>query len=249
MGAETRLRGLLVQSPPASDSAQRWWDLVDGCPGARGRVQDFWESSGGAGAYDALLAGGARLHRWVPAFAGGALLADFFGVADRLGLRGGETVLDLACGPGTLTRLLADAVGPTGLVVGADLSPPMLDRAAHAVRTPQVVFARVDAMDLPLGDSTVDAVCCSLCLHLVPDLDTALGEILRVLRPGAPMALAVPAHGRGPLRALTGMLARGGQVRLFENGELAAALRRHGALRVRDRHDHLMQLVDAVAPG
>lgn len=252
VGAEARLRGLLAAVPAASgatDGARRWWDLVGEHPGTRGRVQDLWESSGGAGAYDAVLAGGARLHQWVPAFAGGALLADFFGVADRLGLRGGETVLDLACGPGTLTRMLADAVGPTGLVVGADLSPPMLDRAAHAVRAPQVVFARVDAMDLPLGDDTVDAVCCSLCLHLVPDLDTALEGILRVLRPGAPVALAVPSHGRGPIRALTAALARGGQVRVFESGELAAALRRHGAVRVRDRHDHLMEIVDAVAPG
>ena len=101
--------------------------------------------------------------------------------AVRLGLHGGQTVLDLACGPGTLTRLLADAVGSSGLVVGADLSAPMLDRAARTVDAPQVALARMDAMDLPLADGCVDAVCCSLCLHLVPHLETALDEILRVL--------------------------------------------------------------------
>lgn len=243
----------LLGEPPVSPDAppgagRAWWDLVEARPGSRGRIQDLWESSGGAGVYDAVLAGGARLHPWVPALAGGALLRDFFDVPGRLGLAGGETVLDLACGPGTLTRGLAGAVGPDGLVVGIDLSPPMLDRAARAVRAPQAVLARADAMNLPLATDTVDAVCCSLCLHLVPDLDTALGEILRVARPGAPLALAVPAHPRGRLRALSEPLARGGQVRLFGPGELADAVRRHGAGDVRTTHDHLVQTVDARAP-
>ena len=90
----------------------------------------------------------------------------------RLDLVGGETVLDLACGPGTLTRHLADAVGPDGLVIGADLSPAMLTRAARAITSSNTVFVRADAMALPLRDACVDAVCCSLLLQLVPDLDT-----------------------------------------------------------------------------
>jgi arsenite methyltransferase len=245
-----RLAALLDDPPPAPPAAGHpWWDLVDGRPGARGRVQDLWQSTGGAGVYDATLAGLVRLHGWVPDALGGEVLRDFFGVADRLGLHDGQTVLDLACGPGTLTRLLADAVGPTGLVVGADLSAPMLDRAARTVQAPQVAFARMDAMDLPLADGCVDAVCCSLCLHLVPHLETALDEILRVLAPGAPMALAVPAHAPGAFRALSEQAGRSGEMRVFAPGELAGVLRGLGAQDVRERHGHLLQVVDARAPA
>jgi SAM-dependent methyltransferase len=158
-------------------------------------------------------------------------------------------VLDLACGPGTLTRRLATGAGPDGLVVGADLSPAMLTRAARSVHAENTVFVRADAMDLPLRDASVDAVCCSLCLQLVPDLDTALAQIARVLRPGGRLATAVPAHGRGPFRLGSELLARGGQARLFHRGELADALVRHGFVRVVTRRDSVMQIVDAVAPG
>lgn len=247
--AATARLAALLEEVPASPGREPWWDLVDGGPGTRGRLQDLWQSSGGAGAYDTALAGLVALHGWVPAPLGGEVLRDFFGVVDRLGLRGGETVLDLACGPGTLTRPLADGVGRSGLVIGADLSAPMLDRAARALRAPQVTFARMDAMDLPLDDHTVDAVCCSLCLHLVPHLETALEEILRVARPGAPLALAVPAHAPGPLRTLSEQAGRGGQMRVFAAGELAGVLRGLGADGVRERNGHVLQVVDARAPG
>lgn len=159
-------------------------------------MQDVWESGGGAGAYDLLLAGGERLAPWAPRMLGGGLMHDFFDVAGRLELRAGQTALDLACGPGTLTRRLATAVGEDGLVVAVDLSEAMLARASRAARD-NTVLVRADAMSLPLRADTVDAVSCSLCLHLVPDLDTALEQITRVLRPGGRLAVAVPGHGRG----------------------------------------------------
>jgi arsenite methyltransferase len=238
---------LTVPVPPGSDGP--WIDLVEGRPGSRGRIQDLWESGGGAGFYDLLIGAGDRVRNGVPAFALGGLIRDFYDVARRLDLVGGETVLDLACGPGTLTRHLAEGVGPAGLVVGADLSPAMLSRAARAVTAENTVFVRADAMALPLRDASLDAVCCSLCLQLVPDLDTALLQILRVLRPGGRLAATVPAHGRGPFRVGTELLARGGQARLFRRGELTDALVRHGFVRVTTRWDSVMQIVDAVAPG
>jgi arsenite methyltransferase len=245
--AAERLAPLLTVPLPEPTGA--YLDLVEGRPGSRGRIQDLWESGGGAGAYDLLLAAGDRFHGHVPAFAYGTVMRDFYDVARRLDLVGGETVLDLACGPGTLTRRLVDGAGPDGLVVGADLSPAMLTRAARAVTGDTAVFVRADAMALPLRDATVDAVCCSLCLQLVPDLDTALAQIARVLKPGGRLAAAVPAHGRGPFRLGTELVARGGQARLFHRGELADALVRHGFVRVVTRSDSVMQIVDAVAPG
>ena len=149
----------------------------------------MWQSEGGAGGYDGLLAVGDRLEGVVPGLLGGGNLRAFYRVDERLGLVGGETVLDLACGPGTLTRRLARAVGRDGLVIAADLSEAMLARAARSTPFACVDFARIDAMYLPLRDACVDAVSCSLCLHLVPDLGTALEEMARVLRPGAPAAL------------------------------------------------------------
>ena len=248
MSARDRLVELLAEPPVDRAGPEPWLDLVDGRPGSRGRIQDVWESGGGALWYDGLLAAGDATEGWVPDLLGGASVRAFYRVADRLGLSGGETVLDLACGPGTLTRRLSTAVGPQGLVVASDLSIPMLSRATRAIRSPNVAFLRADAMDLPLRDDTVDAVCCSLCLHLVPDVDTALNGIARVLRPGGRVALAVPAHGSGLGRRLTETLSRVAQARLFDAGELAAALSRRGFGEVRERETRGLQLVDAAAP-
>jgi arsenite methyltransferase len=247
VGAADRLAPLLSVPLPREAGAP-FLDLVEGHPGPRGRVQDLWESVGGAGVYDLVLGTGERVRDRLPGAAGG-LVRDFYAVDRRLDLAGGETVLDLACGQGTHTRRLADAVGPSGLVVGADLSAPMLRRAARAVRADHTVLVRADAMDLPLRDDTVDALCCSLCLHLVPDLDAALGEIARVLRPGGRLALAVPAHGPGATRWATAVFGRVGQMRMFRRGELADALVRHGFVRVVTRWQSVMQIVDAAAPG
>ena len=246
MSARDRLVELLTE-PPA-DRGGPWLDLVEGRPGSRGRLQDAWQSTAGAGGYDGVLGIGDQVEAYVPDLLGGSLLRSFYRVDERLGLAGGETVLDLACGPGTLTRRLARAVGRRGLVIGADLSEPMLERAARSTPFAQVDFARMDAMDLPLRDATVDALSCSLCLHLVPDLATSLAEITRVLRPGGPAAFAVPAHGPGPLRPFSEVLARFGQARFFGPGDLASTLDRRGWSEVRERSLGGIRVVDAVAP-
>lgn len=238
----------LLSVPLPGDTDGPFLDLVEGHPGSRGRIQDLWETVGGAGTYDLVLASGERVRDRLPGPLGG-LLRDFYAVDRRLELSGGETVLDLACGQGTHTRRLAAAAGPSGLVVGADLSAPMLRRAARAVTADNTVFVRADAMDLPLRDGTVDALCCSLCLHLVPDLDTALAQIARVLRPGGRLALAVPSHGPGPTRWATEAFGRVGQMRVFRRSELADAVVRHGFGRVVTRWESVMQIVDAAAPG
>ena len=118
-------------------------------------------------------------------------------VLEAIAARPGQRVLDLACGPGTLTLALAGAVGPGGSVVAVDLAPGMLD-LLRAAAPPQVEVLRMDIEDLRLPDRSFDAVACGHGLHLCPDLPRALREARRVLREGGVFAASVPGPARGP---------------------------------------------------
>jgi SAM-dependent methyltransferase len=103
---------------------------------------------------------------------------------DAAGVEPRTTVLDLCCGPG----LLAGAAAARGaMATGLDFSPAMLDlaRAAH----PAVHFAEGDAEAMPFADASFDAVVSSFGIHHVPRPQRALGEALRVLRPGGRLAV------------------------------------------------------------
>ena len=102
----------------------------------------------------------------------------------------GERVLDVACGTGLLTFEAARLVNTAGQVVGTDLSGGMID-AARRTAPPNVSFQRMDAQKLDLPAASFDAVLCSLGLMYVPDPAAAVSEMLRVLRPGGRLALAV----------------------------------------------------------
>lgn len=105
-------------------------------------------------------------------------------------LEEGERVLDVACGTGLLTFEAARLVGTAGQVVGTDISGRMID-TARRVAPPGVSFQRMDAQKLGLAAASFDAVLCSLGLMYVPDAAAAVNEMLRVLRPGGRVALAV----------------------------------------------------------
>jgi SAM-dependent methyltransferase len=111
----------------------------------------------------------------------------------RVGLRPGDKVLDVATGPGTLARLAAEQVGPTGEVHGGDLSEPML---AQAKAKPPVMggaplaYVQSSADTLPFADATFDVVCCQQGLQFFPDQPKALAEMRRVLKPGGRLGLA-----------------------------------------------------------
>lgn len=105
-------------------------------------------------------------------------------------LESGEHVLDVACGTGLLTSEAARLVGAAGQVVGTDLSGRMID-TARRVAPPNASFQRMDAQKLDLPAASFDAVLCSLGLMYVPDPLAAISEMLRVLRPGGRVVLAV----------------------------------------------------------
>jgi arsenite methyltransferase len=134
----------------------------------------------------------------------------------------GDTVVDVACGPGTSSEQLARETGCS--VVGVDLVIP--DRTPH----PLVRFAQGDAEALPLADGSVDGAICECALCTFPDKATATRELARVLRPGARAAIAdvtaEPSRLPAELRGLEAWIACLGDAR--PSGELVELLERAG---------------------
>lgn len=97
----------------------------------------------------------------------------------------GEAVLDLACGTGFVAREAARRVGADGHVAGVDLNPGMLVvAAANGPSEPQVAWAQASADALPYLDDEFDVVVCQQGAQFFPDLDAAMAEAARVVRPG-----------------------------------------------------------------
>ncbi len=127
----------------------------------------------------------------------------------RLALQPGGRALDVCCGTGDFMLPLRRAVGPTGRVVGVDFCLPMLEGAKEKLSTSvergawsgesQSTLALGDACRLPIGSGLFDAVSVGWGLRNVPDLDAALAEASRVLRPGGRFVSLDMARPRNPL--------------------------------------------------
>jgi len=102
----------------------------------------------------------------------------------RLNLKPGERVVDVGCGPGFLCETMAEAVGPTGHVVGIDISNDLIDFATRRKNSDRIDYRVGDATALPVGDSQFDVVVSTQVIEYIADADVALREIARVLRPG-----------------------------------------------------------------
>jgi len=110
-----------------------------------------------------------------------------------LGLRSGETVLDLGSGPGLDALLAARQVGPGGRVIGVDMTPAMIDRAratAERLGLGYVEFRLGRLEALPVADASVDAVTSNCVINLVPDKRAVFAEAARVLRPGGRLVIS-----------------------------------------------------------
>lgn len=109
-------------------------------------------------------------------------------LADLAGVRAGQRVLDVGCGPGALTAELVTRLGPAN-VVAVDPSASFV--AAVGARNPGVDVRQAPAEDLPFADDAFDAALAQLVVHLMSDPVAGLSEMARVTRRGGAVAACV----------------------------------------------------------
>ena len=107
----------------------------------------------------------------------------------------GDRVLDACCGTGDLA-VAAEREG--GVVTGLDFSPRMLERARRKADT--IDWIEGDLLELPFDDGSFDAATVGFGIRNVADLERALAELRRVLRPGGRLAILEITQPSGPLR-------------------------------------------------
>ncbi len=113
----------------------------------------------------------------------------YFGrkVVERAGVMEGSTILDVACGRGANLMAAYDKVGPAGKVIGIDLSAQMVAETQKELATrglDAIQVKQMDAEELQFPAGIFDFVLCGFALFFFPDIEKALSEILRVLKPG-----------------------------------------------------------------
>jgi SAM-dependent methyltransferase len=120
----------------------------------------------------------------------------FAGVANPFSLgrlQAGERVLDLGSGAGTDSLVAALQVGPTGSVMGVDMTPEMVAKAragAAELGLANVAFVEAEAEQLPFADASFDVVVSNGVIDLIPDKDAVFAELHRVLVPGGRIQVA-----------------------------------------------------------
>lgn len=111
----------------------------------------------------------------------------------------GGRLLDVGTGTGVGVRAAREAVGPTGLAVGIDMSLGMLSTGRRA--RPDLALAAAVAVDLPFRDGTFDTVIANFVVSHFRSYKTALADMKRVMRPGARMAVSAWSDARDDLQS------------------------------------------------
>lgn len=145
-------------------------------------MSSFYERD--AGLYDIAAAYDRRLVPWLFAH----WVDRVVGIAD---LQPEDRVVDLASGTGLITRGALEVLGADGCVHGVDVDAAMLEYAGRTIDDPRVTWHEAAATHLPLGPASVDAVICNQGFQFFPDRLPVLADVMRVLRPGGRLAIAV----------------------------------------------------------
>jgi arsenite methyltransferase len=137
-------------------------------------------------------------------------------------LQPGQTVLDLGSGAGFDCFLAAQAVGPTGRVIGVDMTHEMLAKARENAKKngfSNVEFRLGEIEALPVADESVDVIISNCVINLSPEKARVFTEAYRVLKPGGRLAVAdmvatatLPDEVRGDWAAYTGCMAGASQI-------------------------------------
>ncbi len=155
------------------------------------------EHGGGCcGPAEAPVSVTARLAGYEETAPAGEALVSSFGCGNPLafsGVRAGETVLDLGAGAGLDLLLAAEKVGPTGRVIGVDMTDAMIEDArknAAGAGLDNVEVRKGFIEDLPVADESVDLVISNCVINLSPEKQRVFAEIERVLVPGGRFSIS-----------------------------------------------------------
>jgi len=154
-----------------------------------GRIASGWEDR-----REWMMAATGRVNDWL---------------AEKADPQPGQTVLEVAAGPGDLGLQIAERVGRDGRVISTDFAPEMVDvarRQGEARGLTNVEHRVLDAESMDLEDGSVDGAVCRWGYMLMADPAAALRQTRRVLRSGGPLAFAVwRTPDRNPWAAVPGM--------------------------------------------
>ena len=169
--------------------------------------------------------------------------------AEHADLQPGMTVLDLGSGAGIDVFLAARAVGPSGYVIGVDMTKEMVKRAREnkvKLRADNTEFRFGEIENLPVDSVTVDRIISNCVINLVPDKRNAFREMYRVLKPGGKFAVsdivsvgAIPGSIRNDLAEWAGCVAGA-----LERDEYLALVREAGFSAVRIARERAYDLPD-----